>query len=510
MKRNILLASTILLVNSAIVRVSGQISISEPFIKETVQQSRSFGQEWQNDRKNSFQYDIHGNEILNQLSIWNQESLNWTITNEEFTQYDRERNRTMIHQINYIEYPEKQIERKEVREYDKGLVTYRNIAIQNYETSFSDSIRVFDVFYKYNENGDRTEFTVHYTRNNEFQGGYGFRWYFNENFCEVALLDYNIDLNGTEIISDSTATSRDSWCNITQESKYDFSFSYYDLYSDRLFEYEYDAKGNVLVLAQFQRTKSYEEWEKLLTQNITYNNADMQTSIQEFNFLSGREKLQRLEYDNQDRLILHSEEIKESPESDWVQDSYFQWSYNEYDQLEMVEINLDWNPTGKIFNNTRITEYIYDNDGNNIQTISDRTLNGERTTKVEIREYRCDGVEISNTLTTRNFIDGGIILNQDAIHTSYFQRAPCQSLESVSVNFVIYPNPTENYFRIYNEDAFGDSILKIINSKGDLVKELKGQLDNYLSMDATALEPGLYIIQIETEAGKFSQKFIKK
>ena len=65
----------------------------------------------------------------------------------------------------------------------------------------------------------------------------------------------------------------------------------------------------------------------------------------------------------------------------------------------MVEINLDWNPTGKIFNNTRITEYIYDNDGNNIQTISDRTLNGERTTKVEIREYRCDGVEISNTLT---------------------------------------------------------------------------------------------------------------
>jgi hypothetical protein len=68
----------------------------------------------------------------------------------------------------------------------------------------------------------------------------------------------------------------------------------------------------------------------------------------------------------------------------------------------------------------------------------------------------------------------------------------------------------DNYFRIYNEGVFGTSNLRLIKSNGELVKELAGLVDNYFSIDVSALEPGLYIVQIENDVGSYSQKFIKK
>ena len=130
--------------------VSAQGSEQSELIKEVVEKSRSFGGSWQNDQRNTYQYDIFGREIQKQFWLWDELEEIWIIGSEDYGEYDNDGNRTLIQNIVYSEYPEKLNERVETREYQDGLVQFRKITIRDFTEDSNSSLRVFDVYYKDN------------------------------------------------------------------------------------------------------------------------------------------------------------------------------------------------------------------------------------------------------------------------------------------------------------------------------------------------------------------------
>lgn len=76
-------------------------------------------------------------------------------------------------------------------------------------------------------------------------------------------------------------------------------------------------------------------------------------------------------------------------------------------------------------------------------------------------------------------------------------------------SFKVYPNPAKNL--LFIEGLQGESKIQILAIDGKLIKEINSN-DNFLSkrsIDVKALSPGLYILNITTENGRFeSMKFV--
>lgn len=103
-----------------------------------------------------------------------------------------------------------------------------------------------------------------------------------------------------------------------------------------------------------------------------------------------------------------------------------------------------------------------------------------------------DNVNYSNTNWT----------NKDAT-ASYSLNCSLSIDKFETEKFKVYPNPVENVLNIELEDETSVNKVNIYNCLGKLVSST-----NYLKIDTSHLLNGLYVLELETEQGKFSKKII--
>lgn len=91
---------------------------------------------------------------------------------------------------------------------------------------------------------------------------------------------------------------------------------------------------------------------------------------------------------------------------------------------------------------------------------------------------------------------------------SYFQVSQ-QEMELNALQ--IYPNPAQEYITLKRETSaqapFG---ILIINTSGQIIRNLKQVSESELRIDVTKLPPGMYILRIRDEQSGYSQVFIKQ
>ncbi len=105
-------------------------------------------------------------------------------------------------------------------------------------------------------------------------------------------------------------------------------------------------------------------------------------------------------------------------------------------------------------------------------------------------------------------------LNTQNMNLSTSCNANCTSLniqnQKETVNVVLVPNPVTNTVNINVASGVNLQSIAIYNTLGQLVKTLAGsELSSSSSIDVTALKTGTYIMEINSNFGKTTKKFVK-
>ncbi len=79
--------------------------------------------------------------------------------------------------------------------------------------------------------------------------------------------------------------------------------------------------------------------------------------------------------------------------------------------------------------------------------------------------------------------------------------------DNKTVHFSISPNPVENYLNLFVQQGSKIHHVKIYDLKGSLLLESKNDIK---TLDVSALEPGLYLLEVENNKSKVRMKLIKK
>jgi len=86
------------------------------------------------------------------------------------------------------------------------------------------------------------------------------------------------------------------------------------------------------------------------------------------------------------------------------------------------------------------------------------------------------------------------------------EDASASSEQFFSENFALYPNPTTDILNIVSKNGLTASEIKVTDMTGKVVRTLK----NSTTVNVSDLAGGTYLIDITTDQGKATSKFIKK
>lgn len=90
--------------------------------------------------------------------------------------------------------------------------------------------------------------------------------------------------------------------------------------------------------------------------------------------------------------------------------------------------------------------------------------------------------------------------------TTCAENSTLSSSKKEKFNFGIYPNPVSSHFRV-ELDSKSDVKYSILSTQG---KRYEAVLLNKNSLDVSALSPGIYILNIFQQDGKYAcKKFVK-
>lgn len=82
-----------------------------------------------------------------------------------------------------------------------------------------------------------------------------------------------------------------------------------------------------------------------------------------------------------------------------------------------------------------------------------------------------------------------------------------QEHNTIEKNLIVYPNPAKNIIYLKNPENFPIQKIHILDIQGKLVKEYPG---NAQQLDVADLMPGFYFLQMHTDNGKTTKKFLIK
>lgn len=75
----------------------------------------------------------------------------------------------------------------------------------------------------------------------------------------------------------------------------------------------------------------------------------------------------------------------------------------------------------------------------------------------------------------------------------------------------VFPNPAGDHIRIETGNVRPEDILKIFNEKGKLIRQMETKTcQNSQKINVSGLQPGIYIITLESEQGNFAVRFVKR
>jgi hypothetical protein len=78
------------------------------------------------------------------------------------------------------------------------------------------------------------------------------------------------------------------------------------------------------------------------------------------------------------------------------------------------------------------------------------------------------------------------------------------------LDFGLYPNPVKNNLVLDFKTRIGSGSVNIYNALGQLVQNVnKPDSGNSINIDVSALKTGTYFIEVHSEKGKTTKKFVK-
>lgn len=158
---------------------------------------------------------------------------------------------------------------------------------------------------------------------------------------------------------------------------------------------------------------------------------------------------------------------------------------------------------------TETSYFNFTTNANQIETLNLASNSGIATTANPWKIYQ--GTDLSNWQTKNNLAQV-TLSNNDWLGLSFSDRRPFtpqEASETLSnqneqkIEFKIYPNPTSDYLNIHSEEPILDVI--IFNVQGRQVLK-----SNQNRLDVSHLTSGIYLIEVKTNSGKDTSKFIKR
>lgn len=101
--------------------------------------------------------------------------------------------------------------------------------------------------------------------------------------------------------------------------------------------------------------------------------------------------------------------------------------------------------------------------------------------------------------------------NEGTFHNRFtilFEEAPVLSIAELDRSIGLYPNPSKGLLHIQSGFAPIESI-QLYDLQGRLVEQRDGALSQQIEWNLSSLQPALYLVRIQTEAGTVSKRLIK-
>ncbi len=151
-------------------------------------------------------------------------------------------------------------------------------------------------------------------------------------------------------------------------------------------------------------------------------------------------------------------------------------------------------------------EFTFDNINLPDSTSNEAGSHGYVSFKIKpIQETIAAGESITNEANIYFDFNLPVLTNQ--VSTAYYTLLGSQDFDS-SV-FELYPNPAKNVINIVISKSAMLQSVGIYNSLGQLVQTVNHPLEKNIAIDLTSLKAGTYFIQVHSNQGKTTKKFIK-
>ncbi|QOD60763.1 T9SS type A sorting domain-containing protein [Polaribacter haliotis] len=288
----------------------------------------------------------------------------------------------------------------------------------------------------------------------------------------------------------------------------------------------YTYNSNNQIIESIDQERKNNNWVNEFRSTFTYTNNKITGLLsEEWNGSSWVLVTEAAQQDASSRIVINygsnnlvSEFIYEEWNgSSWDLDSRDTYTYNAINK-QTQNISQDWNGTSYV--NNYKSEYTYDGNGNLILEKDFDFDNGTFTSNYE-ESYTFDTSQLMSTIINpfkdrtgfaaltgedTRFVNKILTSSTGANdRTTYYYNGETASVEDfVTLNFKAYPNPTSGVFTIDTAN-FEVEKIDIFNVSGKKVFST-----NQKQVDITSLSKGVYLLKLETTAGKFVSKRIIK
>jgi hypothetical protein len=458
--------------------------------------------------------------------VWDIPRQDWEITRDSYSEYDHAGNQTRIFSREYKYYPEKVTSTHETRYYYKyymGSNYFKQTGYYYRELDYENGIeRIY-------ENTCDQDTVTHYSSCRYYE-------YFSDNdsFSEnkVVVNDQTDDLG--HLLWTSTWT-------IHTENRIKEEF-----YDSTVYHYAAPSQDLPVQLDYFQR-KSYEDYRLVRQEKREF-------IYDEFNHLIADKTYQKLPQEDWEILYeflyildssgnqngsvfldysyppphfrnqsLSSTEITGEGEITIV--TKFNWDYERNEWIpsskdgyigrENGYYTIYWNNWDKDleqFNNHAEEWLIWTEDDSGHKNIIHKK-GKDLSTQIEfdyIREqgwtYRCNGdIDLAYDLIAEGIPE--YEFQNRRIHYLYFDLAECEEGQPAA-QITIFPNPCPGILNIYAEGRLGLTSILITDEMGRQIYKDERELTNFTLIDLEELRIGMYYLQLNNGAMKYSGKFI--
>jgi hypothetical protein len=483
--------------------------------KEVTQFRENESVDWQDQFRTMHRYDGEGRLIYQQDWSYFSDLVEWRIDVEKTYQYDIKGRIILYIHRNW----DSDLDKLYSEYYTKHI--YKNDALTEISRNwiyFERNTRSEEIYnYYYDANGNQVRQEVawnSYTGDvlTDQQGARRFDYY-DPNSCAIAMANYRLE-NDQWIKEDSTYYTRNPQCEITQYASYTGYYDQWIFHREEHWEKLYDDSGNLIEYNRYVKRGII--WDLIYQQVCEYkDNGGLTKTEKDFtDSICTRGTRFTYDYDVEGRIVSILNESYNLIDESWEISYQETIEYDIHDNITLFE---RLSPGFQFVRN----EYEYDNYQN---LVSDEyiqvNVNPDSTDTFTFRkkvtyDYRCDNLLMNKMETVLENTENSSYFpkppfkegNQLRTTTSYYSLDPCQDADSKS-GITLFPNPALDYITVLSEEILGNTRLQLMDNLGRIVFRQRGNFSNYFHVDLVTVDPGTYLLQMESESLNYSNKLI--